>query len=89
MALAGATVVVGAKCGAREASGVNANQVDYSAYGAGAADVFVRDGGGVWSQQAYLKASNTDAHDQFRSPVSVSGDPLGVGARLAATTRLA
>ncbi len=31
-------------------------------------------------QQAYLKASNTDAGDKFGSAVSVSGDTVVVGA---------
>ena len=49
---------------ASSAKGVNGNQSDNSAAGSGAAYVFVRNGG-VWSQQAYLKASNTDAGDSF------------------------
>ena len=47
---------------------------------AGAAYVFVRNGT-TWSQQAYLKASNTDANDQFGYSVAVSGDTVVVGAR--------
>ena len=46
----------------------------------GAAYVFVRDGASVWSQQAYLKASNTDADDYFGYSVAVSGDTVVVGA---------
>ncbi|MCH7684743.1 MAG: FG-GAP repeat protein, partial [Gemmatimonadetes bacterium] len=42
--------------------------------------VFVRDGASVWSQQAYLKASNTDADDRFGFSVAVSGDTVAVGA---------
>src|SRR5262249_28541838 len=41
--------------------------------------VFVRSGT-VWSQQAYLKASNTNAGDQFGQNVTLSGDTVGVGA---------
>ena len=37
-------------------------------------------GGTLWSQQAYLKASNTDANDGFGQSVSISGDTLVVGA---------
>ena len=36
--------------------------------------------GTTWSQQAYLKASNTDADDQFGVSVAVSGDTVVVGA---------
>jgi hypothetical protein len=40
---------------------------------AGAAYVFVRDGTS-WTQQAYLKASNTEEDDWFGYSVSISGD---------------
>ncbi len=73
------TVVVGASQEASSATGVNGNQADNSAPGSGAAYVFTRSGG-VWSQQAYLKASNTEAPDFFGSSVGVSGDTVVVGA---------
>jgi hypothetical protein len=39
--------------------------------------------GGIWTQQAYIKASNTGAGDQFGNTLSLSsdGDTLAVGAR--------
>lgn len=80
MAVSGDTVVVGARHEDSNATGVNGNQADNSASESGAAYIFVRDGGGNWSQQAYLKASNTGADDQFGSSVSVSGDTVVVGA---------
>src|SRR5690606_11149966 len=46
---------------------------------AGAAYVFVRSGS-TWSQQAYLKASNTGAGDLFGSAIAISGDTVIVGA---------
>ncbi len=46
----------------------------------GAVYVFTRDGAGVWSQQAYIKASNTDVGDRFGWSVALSGDTLAVGA---------
>ena len=49
---------------ASNATGVNGNQSDNSATNSGAAYVFVRSGT-TWSQQAYLKASNTGARDDF------------------------
>ena len=45
----------------------------------GAAYVFVRSGT-AWSQQAYLKASNTETFDSFGTSVAVSGDTVVVGA---------
>ncbi|HKQ48401.1 MAG TPA: thrombospondin type 3 repeat-containing protein [Phycisphaerae bacterium] len=79
VAVSGDTVVVGAWLEDSSATGVNGNQADNSASASGAAYVFVR-GGGVWSQQAYLKASNTGADDQFGYSVAASGDTLVVGA---------
>ncbi len=35
---------------------------------------------GVWSQQAYIKASNTEDGDHFGVSVALSGDTLTVGA---------
>ena len=61
------------------ATGVNGNPNDNSASGAGAAYVFVRNGT-VWSQQAYLKASNTGSDDIFGGRVAVSGNTVVVGA---------
>ncbi len=80
IALDGDTLVVGARFEDSAATGINGNQADNSAPDSGAAYVFTRTGG-IWSQQAYLKASNTDARDQFGSWVAVDGDTLVVGAR--------
>ncbi len=77
MAVSGDTVVVGAHYEGSNATGVNGNQSDNSAVEAGAAYVFVRSGT-TWTQQAYLKASNTDIGDVFGSSVAVSGDTEGV-----------
>jgi hypothetical protein len=79
VAVSGDTVVVGALGEASNATGVNGNQSDNTAAGSGAAYVFVRSGS-TWSQQAYLKASNTGAFDYFGSAVAVSGDTVAVGA---------
>jgi hypothetical protein len=51
---------VGALAEDSSATGVNGNQTDNSTAWSGAAYVFVRDGT-TWTQQAYLKASNTGA----------------------------
>ncbi|MAB80004.1 MAG: hypothetical protein CMJ89_11685 [Planctomycetes bacterium] len=79
VSVSGDTVVVGAFGESSAATGVNGDETDNSALGAGAAYVFVRDAGG-WSQQAYLKVSNTDLGDQFGGSVAVSGDTVVVGA---------
>jgi len=81
VAVSGVTVVVGAQLEDSSATGVNGDQTNNGASFAGAAYVFVR-AGGVWAQQAYLKASNTGAGDEFGFSVAVSGDTVVVGARL-------
>ena len=79
VAVSGDTVVVGAYGESSNATGVNGNQSDNSKVASGAAYVFVRSGT-TWSQQAYLKASNTDADDDFGLSVAVSGDTIVVAA---------
>ena len=78
VALAGDTVLVSAGGEASAATGINGNQADNSAPDSGAVYVFTRTDG-VWSQQAYVKASNTEAGDRF-GIVAVDGDTLVVGA---------
>ena len=79
VAASGDTVVVGARSEGSNATGVNGDQNDNSAPNSGAAYVFVRNGT-TWSQQAYLKASNTGENDRFGGSVAVSGDTVVVGA---------
>ncbi len=64
------------------AKGVDGDQSDNNADGAGAALVFSQDSGGAWDQQAYIKASNTDPIDNFGVSVALSedGNLLAVGA---------
>jgi hypothetical protein len=81
VAVSNDTVVVGATGEDSNATGVNGNQSDNSASNAGAAYVFVRNGA-TWTQQAYLKASNTDVSDLFGDSVAISGDTIVVGAPL-------
>jgi hypothetical protein len=79
VALSGDTLVVGALGEDSAATGVNGNQADNNAFDSGAVYVFTRTGG-VWSQEAYLKASNTDPGDRFGVSVALSGDTMAVGA---------
>ena len=58
VAVSGETLVVGASGEDSSAVGVDGNQADNSLGQAGAAYVFVRSGA-TWSQETYLKASNT------------------------------
>jgi hypothetical protein len=82
VAISGDTVVVGARGEDGSGTGVGGNQFDNSVSQSGAAYVFVRGASGVWTQQAYLKASNTELGDRFGGSVALSGDTVVVGAHL-------
>jgi len=77
----GDTLAVGANGEDSAATGINGNQNDNSAEGSGAVYVFIRNAG-IWQQQAYIKASNTETIDRFGRTLSLSGDgnTLAVGA---------
>ena len=77
----GNTLAVGAASEGSSATGINGDQNDNAAEEAGAVYVFRRMGS-LWEQQAYIKASNTDAGDSFGEEVSLSadGNTLAVGA---------
>lgn len=79
VAISGDTVVVGARLERSGSTGVNGNQLNEECGSSGAAYVFTRSGG-TWTQEAYLKASNTGTADYFGSSVAVSGDTIVVGA---------
>jgi hypothetical protein len=86
----GNTLAVSAYYEASAAKGIDGDQTDKSIPQAGAVYVFTR-GGGTWSQQAYIKASNTgekgtanvpDEGDQFGFSIALSadGNTLAAGA---------
>ncbi len=79
LALSDATLAVGATGEASNASGINGDQNDNSRVRAGAAYVYIRNGA-AWSQQAYIKASNTGSEDTFGWSLALSGDNLAVSA---------
>jgi hypothetical protein len=81
VAVSGDTAVVGAYGEDSNATGIDGDQGDNSAFHSGAAYVFVRDGA-AWTQQAYLKASNTETSDFFGYSLAVSGDTVVAGAYL-------
>ena len=78
----GNTLAVGASTEDSNATGINnGNQANNLTNASGVVYVFTRSGT-TWIQQAYIKASNTGAGDQFGQSVSLSGDgnTLAVGA---------
>ena len=80
VAIDGDTLVVGAPNEDSGSSGVNGTQSDNSGNDVGTVYVFVRSGG-IWTQQAYLKASNPDDLDTFGTSVAISGNTIVVGAQ--------
>jgi hypothetical protein len=84
----GNTLAVGAQYESGAATGMNGDQTDKSTTKSGAAYVFFRTvssstNTSTWSQQAFLKAPNTQADDYFGTSVALSadGNALAVGAR--------
>ncbi|MES2583760.1 MAG: FG-GAP repeat protein, partial [Pseudomonadota bacterium] len=77
----GSTLAVSAGGESSTATGINGDQADFNAATSGAVYVFIRTGI-AWTQQAYVKASNTGADDTFGYSVALSSDgsTLAVGA---------
>ena len=79
VAVSGDRVVVGAPGENCSSTGVDGDQTTYDAYDSGATYLFVRSGES-WSQEAYLKASNTEAGDEFGSAVAIYDETVVVTA---------
>jgi len=77
----GNTLAVGSDSESSDATGIDGDQSNMSASRAGAVYVFTRSAG-TWSQQAYVKASNTRAQSDFGYAVALSSDgsTMAVGA---------
>lgn len=81
VSISGDTAVIGSNTEDSKGSGINALSNDNSAVDAGAAYIFKRSGTN-WSQEAFIKASNTGGYDQLGATVAISGDVVVVGAPL-------
>ena len=79
VAVSGDTVAVSAHTEASNATGINGDGDNNLTSFSGAVYVFTRDDV-TWSQQAYIKASNTGQFDRFGVALALSGDTLAVGA---------
>jgi hypothetical protein len=79
LAFSEGTLVVGAPYEDSAATGIDGDAGNGKGGNQGAAYVFVQVDG-VWQQQAYIKATNTDWIDLFGAGVALSGDVLVVGA---------
>jgi hypothetical protein len=84
VAVQGGTVAVGAFTEHNSATGVNPAIAGENAEESGAVYVFAKNDE-EWSQQAYLKASNTGVRDRFGHALTLFGETLVVGAPLEAS----
>ncbi len=69
----GNTLAIGAPFEDSNTTGIDGDQANNDANNSGAVYVFNRSGN-ICSQQAYIKSSNTEAHDLFGDSVHLSGD---------------
>src|SRR5262249_23271239 len=78
----GSTLAIGAIGENGNAVGIDGDASDDSAEDAGAVYLFRRSASGDWTQQAYVKASNTNVPHDFgwRVALSAEGDTLAVAA---------
>ncbi|MCG8435963.1 MAG: FG-GAP repeat protein [Gammaproteobacteria bacterium] len=80
----GATLAVGARLEASDATGINGDGENNAAFESGAAYIYTAGMDGSWSDDAvYIKASNTDERDLFGYSVGLNADGsvLAVGSR--------
>lgn len=78
----GTTLVIGAPYEKSNTSGINGNQFSDVATRSGAVYIFTLDGSNTWSQQAYIKSSNSERYDYFGYSLDLSedGSTLAIGA---------
>ena len=78
----GNTLAAGALREASAATGIDGDQGDNTAATSGAVYAFQRDNAGNWTQQAYIKASNSESGDNFGRSLALdeTGETLAVGA---------
>jgi len=78
----GRTLAVGAVGEDSNARGINPIPIDDALTESGAAYLFTQDDMGDWAEEAFIKASNSDAEDGFGFALSLSddGETLAVGA---------
>jgi hypothetical protein len=79
VALQGERILVGADLEDSSAKGVDGDQANADAGQSGAVYLFTRSAG-AWSQQHYIKASDTRAGDAFGTSLGISQDLMLVGA---------
>ena len=75
----GDTLAVSAGLDASAATGIDGDPSDTSASHSGAVYVFARDEADAWSQEAYVKASNTGPDDLFGGFIYVNGNAVSHG----------
>jgi hypothetical protein len=74
----GTVLAVGARRESSAARGVDGDGANDAAVDSGAVYVFRRSDDASWAQEAYIKASNTEAGDWFGWPLALSADGLSL-----------
>ncbi|HBR52230.1 MAG TPA: hypothetical protein DEA71_19410 [Nitrospira sp.] len=80
----GDTIAIGAEDEDSASTGINGSEIGTGAPSRGAVYVFTRSGN-TWSQQAYVKASNSAANSSFGVSLSLDSNTLAVGTDSAST----
>ncbi len=70
----GNTLAVGAYLEDSNATGINGDESNDDSSGSGAVYVFTRSSSGIWTQEAYIKASNTGSDDRFGQSIALNND---------------
>ncbi len=81
VALEQTAMIVAARREDSSRTGSDGDGTDNSSTDSGAVYIFRRSGSGEWNEEAYLKASNAEAGDEFGCSVGMSGKTVVVGAR--------
>ena len=78
----GTTIAVSTHLEDSEGQTINGDSLNNNAENSGAVYIYVRNTNGVWEEQAFIKASNSEAYDLFGIDISLSNDghTLAVGA---------
>ena len=74
----GSRIAVGANAESSSAIGFNGDETNNGAIASGAVYIFDQNASGDWSETAYIKASDTNAADQFGRSLVLSDDGLAL-----------
>jgi hypothetical protein len=80
VSISGNTLAIGAHREDSSAIGIDGDEYNNNSAASGAVYIYTRNNSGVWSKEAYIKASNTESRDYFGTSISLQAGILAVGA---------